>query len=63
MSDGDRIVVVGGGVAPALSAFSTDVYAAFLLPPPSKRSGDSPLRHESLSRMPHTVMPLHRDTA
>ena len=48
---------------PALSAFSTEVYAAFLLPVPSNSSGFSPVRQESLSRMPQTVMPVHRDTA
>jgi hypothetical protein len=34
-----------------------------LLPLLSNSSGFSPTRHESLSRMPHTVMPVQRGTA
>src|SRR5659263_460012 len=56
--------VVGGGVVlDALSALSVEVYAAFLLPEASKSSGFAPVRHESLSRTPHTVMPVQRETA
>src|SRR3954447_21025942 len=46
----------------AFSALSTEVYAAFLLPPPSNCSGVSEARHESGSRTPHTVMPTQRGT-
>ena len=55
----------GGGVGllPALRAFRTEVYAAFLLPVPSNSSGFWPVRQESLSRMPQTVMPVQRTTA
>src|SRR4051812_39228539 len=57
-------VVVGPDVGgAALSALRTDVYAAFLLPLPSNSRGLSLERHESLSRTPHTVMPMHRETA
>src|SRR6185437_1606425 len=58
-------VETGGGEVeePALRAFSVEVYAGFLLPFASKSNGVSPLRHESLSRMPHVVIPVHRDTA
>lgn len=38
------------------------MYAAFLLPPPSNSSGLSFERQESLSRTPHTVMPMQRGT-
>ena len=56
-------VVLGGvGVPPAVIAFSTDVYAAFLVPEPSNSSGLS-MRQESVSRMPQTVMPVQRETA
>src|SRR4051794_27924002 len=55
------VVRVGVGVA-ALSALSTEVYAAFLLPPLPKSNGLSLERHESLSRTPHTVMPAQRAT-
>jgi len=55
--------LLGGWVAPALSALRTAVYAAFLFPLPSKSSGDSPLRQESGSRTPQTVMPVQRATA
>src|SRR3954471_20172668 len=56
-------LVVGDVVGlAALRALRTDVYAAFLLPPPSNSSGLSPERHESLSRTPQTVMPTQRDT-
>src|SRR5690349_102020 len=58
--DGELVGVV---VPPALSASRTDVYAAFLAPEPLNSSGFSPERHESLSRMPHTVTPVQRDTA
>ena len=57
------VVLDPGGGVPLLSAVSTELYAAFLLPPPSNSSGDSPLRHESESRTPHTVIPMHRATA
>src|SRR4051812_9367242 len=57
----DGPVPVGPGVA-AFRALRTEVYAAFLLPPPSNNSGLSLDRHESLSRTPHTVMPIHRGT-
>src|SRR5262245_58366970 len=56
--------VVGGlltGV-PEPSAVSTASYAGFLLPLLSNSSGFWPVRHESLSRMPHTVMPEQRAT-
>src|SRR4051794_10190479 len=54
-----EVVVIGPA---ALRALSTEVYAAFLLPPPSNSSGLSLERHESLSRTPHTVMPRQRGT-
>jgi hypothetical protein len=38
------------------------VYAGFLLPLLSNSSGVPLARHESLSRIPHTVMPLQRVT-
>src|SRR4051812_20211609 len=57
----DGPVPVGPGVA-ALRAVRTEVYAAFLLPPPSNSRGLSLDRHESLSRTPQTVMPMHRGT-
>src|SRR5262245_4688663 len=61
---GGAPVVVGGAlVGPTFRALRTLVYAGFLLPLASKSSGDSPLRHELLSRMPHTVMPAQRGTA
>src|SRR4051812_5526762 len=56
---------VGSGevvVPPAFSALSTLVYAAFLFPELSKSSGVPDERHESLSRTPHTVMPVQRET-
>ena len=60
----ERCSPAGAGVVgPPLSAFSVEVYAAFLLPLPSKSSGLPQARHESLSRMPHTVMPVQRETA
>src|SRR4051812_2701125 len=54
-----EVVVIGPA---ALRALSTEVYAAFLLPPPSNSSGLSPERQESLSRTPQTVMPTQRGT-
>ena len=39
------------------------MYACFLLPLPSNSSGVPLARQESVSRMPHTVMPLQRATA
>jgi hypothetical protein len=43
-------------------AVSVALYAGFLLPLRSNSSGFSPLRQESLSRMPQTVMPVQRAT-
>ncbi len=56
-------VGVGFGVA-LLSAFRTELYAAFLLPLVSNSSGEvlAPSQ-ESLSRTPQTVMPVQRGTA
>src|SRR5689334_14453210 len=57
-------VVVGGGVVvPLFKASRAAVYAAFLFPLPSNSSGVPLARHESESRMPHTVIPLQRVTA
>ena len=53
----------GVGVVPALRALRVAVYEAFLAPDAVNSSGFSPVRQESLSRMPHTVMPVHRVTA
>src|SRR5688572_29886225 len=60
--DGEAVGVgfVGGVL---LRALRVEVYAAFLLPEESNSSGFWPVRQESLSRMPHTVMPLQRATA
>src|SRR6266540_578387 len=46
----------------SFSASRTALYAGFLLPAPSKSSGFSPWRQESLSRTPQTVMPTQRGT-
>jgi len=67
LGGGGVVELGGGGVVETggapFSALRTDVYAAFLLPLPSKSSGVSPERQESLSRTPHTVMPTQRETA
>lgn len=55
--------LAGGVPEPEWRAFMTAVYAGFGLPLSSNSRGRSSRRQESLSRMPHTVMPVHRATA
>ena len=59
--DGETGGELGGGV-PLFRVFSVEVYAAFLLPLPSNSSGVPLARQESVSRIPHTEMPVQRVT-
>lgn len=54
--------LLGVGPEPEPRAFMTAAYAGLGLPFRSNSSGLSALRQESLSRTPHTVMPVHRAT-
>src|SRR5688572_6641682 len=65
-AEGDVVGPGEDGVGPGFALFSAssvELYAAFLLPLHSNSSGVPLERHESQSRTPHTVMPLHRATA